>query len=158
MERIRKDLFAAFRREGLKITVSPPSTSVDFLDLTLRSDGNKICKPPVKQPTVHNIPEMIADRINSIISSCKEVFDDAKPYCKDALKSSGYMESCMTYNTQAKPPRNRRKKRKVLWFNPPFCHCGDQCWTEIPQFVGETLPSGQSTTQDLRPEQCKSLI
>ncbi|XP_063692277.1 uncharacterized protein LOC134824333 [Bolinopsis microptera] len=135
MERIRKDLFATFRREGLKITVSPPSTSVDFLDVTFRSDGSfrpfrkaeKVTKYVHRQSNhppsiIRNIPEMIADRINSI-SSCKEVFDDAKPYYEDALKSSGYMDSCMTYNTQAgeaKPPRNRRRKRRVLWFNPPF--------------------------------------
>ena len=135
MERIRKDLFATFRREGLKITVSPPSTSVDFLDVTFRSDGSfrpfrkaeKVTKYVHRQSNhppsiIRNIPEMIADRINSI-SSCKEVFDDAKPYYEDALKSSGYMDSCMTYNTQAgeaKTPRNRRRKRRVLWFNPPF--------------------------------------
>ena len=38
MERIRKDLFSTFKDEDLKITVSPPSNSVDFLDVTLQND------------------------------------------------------------------------------------------------------------------------
>ena len=38
MERIRKDLFNAFKEEGLKITVYPPSNHVNYLDVTLHDD------------------------------------------------------------------------------------------------------------------------
>ena len=82
----------------------------------------------------------IADRINSI-SSCKEVFDNAKPYYEDASKSSSYMDLCMTYYTKADEATN------VGRTGP-----------EYPQFVGETLPSGQSATQDRELEQRKGLI
>jgi hypothetical protein len=40
LERIRKALVAIFQAEGLKITVSPPSDSVDYLDVTFRADGS----------------------------------------------------------------------------------------------------------------------
>ena len=39
MERIRKALIAVFLAEGLKITVSPPSDSVNYLDVTYTADG-----------------------------------------------------------------------------------------------------------------------
>ena len=65
----------AFRREGLKITASPPSTSVDFLDVTFRSDNSfrPLCKAEWVTKYVHrqsnhppSIIRNIADRINSI--------------------------------------------------------------------------------------------
>ena len=100
MEQIRRGLF---KEEGLKITVSPPSTSVDFLDETLQSDGSfRPCRkadnltkyvnrqsnhPP---SIIRNILDMIAHCINDT-SSTQDIFDCAKPYYKYALKRSTYL-------------------------------------------------------------------
>ncbi len=135
LERTRKALITLFRTEGLKITISPPSDSVDYLDVTFRSDGSfrpfrkaeKVthyvhCQSDHPPSITRNIPEMISRRVASI-SSNREVFDAAKPYYEDALRRSGY-EPNMSYSTEAgraPPARARRnRKRKILWFNPPF--------------------------------------
>ena len=133
VERIRKDLFQEFSNEGLKITVSPPLTSVDFLDVNFRTDGSyrPFRKPEKRTEYVHrssnhppnilsNIPEMINHRVNSI-SSSKEVFDAAKGFYEDALTRSGRPNPSLSY--QDTPPsqgRKRNRKRKIIWFNPPY--------------------------------------
>ena len=137
MERIRKKLFEIFKEEGLKITVSPPSTSVDFLDVTLRSDGsfrpfrkadkltNYVNRQSNHPPSIiRNIPDMIAHRISGN-SSSREIFDCAKPYYEDALRRSGYSNSSLEYeakktSTGIKKKNKRQRKRKILWFNPPY--------------------------------------
>ena len=63
MERIRKDLFNAFKEEGLKITVSPPSNHVNYLDVThgdhsfqpfRKEDKITLCAPSIKPPKNRN--------------------------------------------------------------------------------------------------------
>lgn len=135
IERIRKQLFATFKEENLKITVSPPSDSVDFLDVTFRKNGSfcpfrkdgKITQYVHRQSNhppsiIRNIPDMISHRINSI-SSSKEDFDAAKPYYEDALNRSGHQHSNMEFTGNVNMPQNkprRSRKRKIIWFNPPF--------------------------------------
>ena len=133
MERIRKDLFNVFKEEGLKITVSPPSNHVNYLDVTLHDDQS--FRPFRKEDkttlyvhhqsnhpktVINNIPKMISNRISSL-SSNKEIFDLAKPHYEQALTISGYSTCNFKYdkdahNRKTKPPR----KRKILWFNPPY--------------------------------------
>ena len=135
MEKTRKQLFAIFKNEGLKITVSPPSDSVDFLDVTFRKDGSfcpfrkdgKITQYVHRQSdhppaVIRNIPDMISHRINNI-SSSKEAFDAAKPYYEDALSRSGYTQSNMEFTGNAphiKLKATKSRKRNIIWFNPPF--------------------------------------
>jgi hypothetical protein len=132
MERIRKQLFATFKSEGLKITVSPPSNSVDFLDVTFCKDGSfrPFRKPGKVTQYVHrlsnhppsitrNIPDMIKHRINST-SSSSEIFDAAKQHYEDALKQSEYEDCTMEYTATTPGPRKRNRKRNIIWFNPPF--------------------------------------
>ena len=136
MERIRKTLIAVFLAEGLKITVSPPSDSVDYLDVTFRADGSfrpfrkaeKVTHYVNRQSNhppsiIRSIPEMISHRISSI-SSSREIFDAARPYYEDALRKSGY-EPAMSYNPEASRTQpggrtKRNRKRKILWYNPPY--------------------------------------
>ena len=133
MERIRKDLFNAFKEEGLKITVFPPSNHVNYLDVTLHHDQS--FRPFRKEDkttlyvhhqsnhpktVINNISKMISNRISSL-SSNKEIFDLAKPHYEQALTISGYSTCNFKYdkdahNRKTKPPR----KRKILWFNPPY--------------------------------------
>ena len=102
-----------------------------FLDVTFNLSNGTHC--PYKKPNdkplyintksnhpptiIKHLPAAISRRISDI--SCnEEVFEKAKPYYEEALKSSGYNEK-LSYD---KKPSTRRKnrKRKVIWFNPPF--------------------------------------
>ena len=133
MERIRKDLFSTFKDEGLKITVSPPSNSVDFLDVTLQND--RTFRPFRKEDKstlyvhrqsnhprtiIKNIPNMISNRISGL-SSNKEIFDVAKPYYEHALAISGYSQCNLNYDEDTLTRKTKpSRKRKILWFNPPY--------------------------------------
>ena len=131
MDRIRKDVIALFKNEGLSITIETNLIETDFLDVTFNLTTKKYFpfrKPDNKPlyinvhsnhpPTIiQQLPEMINKRISDI--SCdREEFDNAKGVYEAALRESGY-NPAMTYQPQQQnPPRNRN--RKVIWFNPPF--------------------------------------
>lgn len=135
MERIRKDLFELFKKHGLKITIEKPNlTQVNFLDVTL--DLQKELFKPYRKPNdrplyVHKlsnhppnvikaIPKSVNRRISDISSSAKE-FDDAKGDYQAALNKSGHKHELAFQEPVATPTRSRtKKKREILWFNPPF--------------------------------------
>ena len=145
LERIRKDMIALYRSEGLNITISAPSSSVDFLDVNLRSDGSFRPFRKADQITsyvhqlsnhppsiIKNLPAMIERRLNDI-SSNEEVFNAAKPYYEAALERSGYQNPTLKFEKRSpsnptpgeNQPRTRRnrgrnRKRNITWFNPPF--------------------------------------
>ena len=123
-------LHKIFEKENLTITVDSNLKVTDFLDVTLNlNDGSY---SPFRKPNnnllyinkqsnhppniIKQIPEMINNRISKI-SSSKYQFDKSKQVYEDALKNSGYDVS-MKYDAKKKTRRNR--KRKVLWFTPPF--------------------------------------
>ena len=59
---------------------------------------------------------MIASRISDL-SENKEIFSSEAPVYNEALKMAGYNEE-LQYSRRQKEKTNR--KRKVLWFNPPW--------------------------------------
>ena len=62
----------------------------------------------------------VAKRL-STLSSSKEIFDATKGPEQEALRRAGYMEE-LTYQPEVTAtPRRRQRKRKVVWFNPPYC-------------------------------------
>ena len=61
---------------------------------------------------------MVVRRLQSI--SCnEEVFNKAKPLYEEALKRSGH-ETTLSYRNGG-DTRRKKRKRKITWFNPPFC-------------------------------------
>ncbi len=71
---------------------------------------------------MYNNNNVSEHRTNSI-SSDQHVFDSAKPYYEAALMNSGYTGSSLTYTGTAhetETTKRKRRKRKILWFNPPF--------------------------------------
>ena len=131
-ERIIKDLHKLFKSHGLKITIASTGQVADYLDVTLDlSDGTyKPYRKPNDNPVYINaesnhppsilkhIPKMVERRLQSI--SCDEnMFDKAKPLYEEALRRSGF-RSTLTYSNDDPAPK-RRRKRKITWFNPPFC-------------------------------------
>ena len=64
---------------------------------------------------------MIGRRISDL-SETEEIFDSSKGYYEEALKKSGYNGQLQFVPPQQSQGRNRKRnrKRKILWYNPPF--------------------------------------
>ena len=133
MERIKKGICKVFRDHDLKITVEANTTRVNFLDVTLDLRSEKFY-PYIKEGNIplyvhkesnhppsilRNIPESINKRLSEI-SSDKECFDSAKGVYQEALDRSGYHHKLSFTPSQPFHPRNARRQRNILWFNPPF--------------------------------------
>jgi len=130
IEKTKQEVSEIFKANGLKITIEANKKTINFLDVTLdlaSGSYKPFMKPNNKILYVHqesnhppallkNIPENINKRLTSI-SSSKKVFNDAIPPYQKALDESGYNHK-LTYNPQ--PTRNRNRKRKVIWYNPPW--------------------------------------
>ena len=133
IERIKKGICKVFRDHDLKITVEANTTRVNFLDVTLdlrsekfypyMKEGNiplYVHKESNHPPSIlRNIPESINKRLSEI-SSDKECFDSAKGVYQEALDRSGYQHKLSFTPSQPFHPRNARRQRNILWFNPPF--------------------------------------
>jgi hypothetical protein len=134
LDKIRKQITATFKKEGLKITIETNIVEVDFLDVTLNLDSRKyypfrkpndtplyVNKQSNHPPTIiKQLPKMINQRISDI--SCnKEEFDKAKGIYETALKNSGYDHQLEFIDDNPNLPRVKKKRsRKVIWFNPPY--------------------------------------
>ena len=72
-------------------------------------------------PTVlKNIPKNINKRVSSI-SSSEKVFKQATPLYQEAINKSGYdFQLKFDPTARDKKQKNRKRKRDVLWFNPPY--------------------------------------
>ena len=107
-------------------------TKTDFLDVWLDLSNDKYY--PYKKPNdnpvyVHSasnhppnilkqIPKMTAQRL-STLSCNEEEFNKVKPQYEEILKRSGYNEKLSYVTPENRNPR-RRRRREVLWYNPPF--------------------------------------
>ena len=68
---------------------------------------------------IKQLPYSISERL-STNSSSKEIFDTIKGDYEDALKKCGY-KSTLNFTQTTKNSKNKRqRKRKIIWFNPPF--------------------------------------
>ena len=128
----RKQQLKVFKECGLSITIQCNLKTVDFLDMTFDLDNN-VCKPFRKEnnkriymnkhsnhpPSIlKQLPKSIEKRISET-SSNKDIFDESiKPY-KDALKESGFSEA-LNYIAPTTNKKQKNRKRKIIWFNPPF--------------------------------------
>ena len=64
------------------------------------------------------IPEMTSKRLSEL-SYDKEEFDTVVSDYQSILNQSGYKDK-LSYQEPSQNPKNKRKKRSILWFNPPF--------------------------------------
>ena len=129
-DRIRKQLIKCFKDHGLGITVDTNLQVTEFLDVVLDLRNGKYY--PYRKPNdtplyIHaesnhppsitkQLPMMISRRISDI--SCnEEEFDKAKRDYNEALSKSGYRDKIKYEETHQ---RKKNRKRKILWFNPPF--------------------------------------
>ena len=132
LDRLRKKIIALFKDEELSITIETNLSVTDFLDVTLDLSRGKYYpyrKPNDKPlyinassnhpPTIlKQLPKMINRRISDL-SCTQEEFEKAKSTYETALRNNGY-DAALQYEGNSHPRRNRNRKRKILWFNPPY--------------------------------------
>ena len=135
-EALKKKITQIFARHGLSTTATANLKVVDFLDLTFdlgEGTFKPFCKPgniPIyvhkdsnhPPSVIRKIPESVNHRISSI-SSNEKIFKDAAPQYQEAIKKSGYNYTFKFDPTASEPSikkKNKRGKRHVLWYNPPF--------------------------------------
>ena len=128
INRIEKALHRILKRNELNISIEQKGHTINFLDVTLSTDGSH---KPYKKPNstikyvnkgsnhppsiTKNIPSSIQKRLNSI-SSCEREFIDAKDEYQKALTDAGYTHD----SEHNKSNHKRKRKRRIVWFNPPF--------------------------------------
>ena len=131
MDKIKKDIIALFKTEGLSITIDTNLIETDFLDVSFNLEMENFCpygKPNNTPLYIHsesNQPHSITKQLPSMTNrhisnlSCNEnEFNEAKPIYASALKNSGFNYS-MKFEAPVENTR-RKRNRKVIWFNPPY--------------------------------------
>ena len=126
-----------FKTFGFKIEIMTNLPEVDFLDAMsgLRTNTYRPYRKPSNTPCyIHmssNHPPEFLKRlptsINELLSknsSNKQIFDSVKPEYEEELKKSGYQASLEYIKVKVDNIENNtnkiQRKRKIIWFNPPF--------------------------------------
>ena len=124
-----------FKTAGLNITIQSGLGIVNFLDVqfnlnngtyqsyrkpdnTLVYINKKSDYPPV---VLKQLPKSLTKRISDI-SSDENIFCNSIPIYSEALQKSGFNDK-LIYSTKAADcdtSEKKKRKRKVIWFNPPF--------------------------------------
>ena len=136
-DRIRKDFIKIFNEDfNLAITCETNLKAVNFLDVTLNLTTSKY--QPYNKPDnnplyinilsnhppniIKNLPENISKRINTL-SADETTFNKSKDLYNDALAESGFKYKIAfqkQQNTSTITNNIKKRKRKIIWFNPPF--------------------------------------
>ena len=136
VERKRKEVIKLFKENGLSITIEANLKTVNFLDVELDLNSNKYrpyrkpdnipiyvnCKSNHPSTILKQLPKAISKRISDI-SSDENVFQASIPTYAEALQKSGFNERLIYKDKN--PDNNtgvkKSRKRKIIWFNPPYC-------------------------------------
>ena len=133
VEKVKQKMVLVFQEHGLRVTAVANTKVANFLDVTLDLT-NKVHRPYSKPGThleyVHtdsNHPQHVTkhavseiSRRLSLLSSNEEIFNNAKVPYEEAIKRAGHTEK-LSYQPRVQQGQSRRRRRrKILWFNPPF--------------------------------------
>ena len=137
VENTKKRMHAFMKSIGLKIEIEAPLLETDFLDIAFDLRDHKYA--PYRKPNnqlryvhtqsnhpdtiVRQIPGMIGRRISKRSSGIEEFEKSSEAYNK-ALKDGGYSENIKYDATdvdRSTREKKRNRRRKTIWFNPPFC-------------------------------------
>ena len=141
VEQLRKKVIQLFQRNGLKVKIETNISTTNFLDVTLdlknenfkpfRKENDKpqyINKHSNHPPNIKKeLPEMIKKRLSEL-SSSEELFNSEVTEYDEALKAAGYSEKLQyihpdKLNNNLSNNTRRSRKRKIIWFNPPYNEC-----------------------------------
>ena len=134
-ERIKKKIIKFFQQNGLKITIDANVIQANFLDVTFNLQSDKYW--PYRKPNDHplyihsrsnhppsikkQLPSMLAERLSQL--SCNQhMFNKATVDYQEAMRKSGYHNKLKYQHSSSPtiPAKTKKRKRKILWFNPPF--------------------------------------
>lgn len=133
---LHKKVVRAFKYLGLKIEISSNLKIVNFLDITLNLSNDtfrpfhKLDQTPLyinihsnhPKSVIEHIPKTANTRINKL-SSNHRIFEENKFTYNQALRNSGFRQE-LKFNreltNQNIKNRTKHRKRKVIWFNPPY--------------------------------------
>ena len=137
VERLKKKIVKIFKESGLSITIECNLKSVDFLDVTfdlvnntykpypkLSNEPQYINKQSNHPPNVlKQLPKSIEKRVSENSSNI-DVFNESIHTYNDALIKSNFREK-LTYKAPTsknnfEENRKRKRKRNIIWFNPPY--------------------------------------
>jgi hypothetical protein len=139
IDRKRKKIISIFKSCGLSITVEVNKKVVNYLDVQLNLNDHTFrpYRKPNNNPVyvnkesnhppniINELPDSINRRLSDI-SSNETIFKNSAPLYEDALKSSGYniklnfVQNDTTPNNVNNNEEDTRRKRKIIWYNPPF--------------------------------------
>ena len=131
LDKMRKNIIALFKEEGLTIKINTNLTETVFVDVTFNLATAKFF--PFRKPSnvplyinvisnhastiIKDLSKMINKRLSEL--SCnKNEFDKAKISYEKSLQESGYKTS-MPY-VQAEVKTNKNRSRNIIWFKPSF--------------------------------------
>ena len=138
-EALKKKMSAIFKKHKLKITIEANKKRVEFLDVYLdleKEEYGPYLKPsdtPIyvsagsnhPPKVLENIPKGVNKRL-STISSSQAIFEKAAPVYQNALEKAGYNYKLhyehIDPETEGGSRKRKNRKRKIIWFNPPFSH------------------------------------
>ena len=81
------------------------------------------------------------------LSSNAEVFKESTPIYDAALKKSGYKEKLVF---KREVPKQRQRKRKITWFNPPFnAACTVNIGREFLKLIDKHFPPNKKRKDKL---------
>ena len=132
-DRTRKYIIKVMKGLGFQIEIETNLKEVNLLDATfnLNSGLYKPYKKPSDQllyvtTSSDHPPQVIKQLPNSINrklienSSNKTVFNASKNEYEEALLKSGYKSNLEFQKEISSEKKNRRRRRNIIWFNPPF--------------------------------------
>ena len=131
-DKLRKEIIKLFKDHGFQITIEINLRKVDFLDVQLDLDNASFYpyRKPNDEPIfiskesnhpphiLKQIPQQTSKRLSGL--SCnEEEFKKAVRSYKPILEKSGFKEP-LIFTQQGQSQTRRNRKRKFLWYNPPF--------------------------------------
>jgi len=133
VEKLKKCLCTIFKTLGLQITIEANKKIINFLDITfnLNTEAYRPYTKPGNTPLyihkssnhppaiIKNIPLAINKRLSCISSDEANFNSEIGPY-QQALKDSGYSYKLKYTKDNTTPKLNRKRSRKITWFNPPY--------------------------------------
>ena len=135
IEKKRKTIIKLLKKCGLNITIQT-NLKNNLLDIEMNLDigtyqpygkpdnmpvyiSRKSNHPPT---IIKEIPKTIVKRISDI-SSSRVIFSESIPKYSDALTKSGFHDNItfIPKITNTKVNKRKLRKRKIIWFNLPYC-------------------------------------
>ena len=135
LERTARRIREVFGECGFRITIEVGMVVTDFLDvkLDLTNDSHEPYRKPNSealyvdsrsnhpQYILKQIPKTVNSRLD-MLSKNQRVFLKNKNFYQSALKTSNHDHDLAFTDQTNQPPRKRTRKRRAIYFQPPFCN------------------------------------